>query len=80
MKTSHMNFTKIPIFHEEVVDLVKVVHHLQKSMINFSSLRLRNSIQFLNTSSIRIGLKFVFLNLGSKIIENLLIFDYQSES
>ena len=41
-------------------------------MINLSSLRFDNSIQFLNTCPIRIGLKLVFLILGSKISENLL--------
>ena len=44
------------------------------SMINLTSLRLNNSIQFLDTSPIRFGLKLVFLNLGSKINENLLFF------
>ena len=38
-------------------------------MINFSSWRLDNSIQFLNTSLVRIGLKFVLLDFS----ENLLI-------
>ena len=41
-------------------------------MINFSSLRLNNSIQFLNNSSIRIGLKFLLLHLESNFSENLL--------
>ena len=41
-------------------------------MINFPSLRLDNSIQFLNSSPIRIGLKFVLLNLGSNFSEDLL--------
>ena len=45
-------------------------------MINFS-LRLNNSIQFLNTSSIRIGLKFVFLNLSSDFSENLLFLSFK---
>ena len=43
-----------------------------KDMINFSSLRLNNSTQFLSTSSIRIGLKFVLMDLGSNFGENLL--------
>ena len=59
------------IVHEEVVDLVKSFVSLM-STINFSSLRLGDSSQFLNTCPIRIGLKLVFLNLGSKISENLL--------
>ena len=50
------------------------------SMINLSSLRLDNSIQFLDTSSIRIGLKLVLLNLGSNVSENLLFFAFQGES
>ena len=41
-------------------------------MINLSSLRFDNSIQLLNTSPIRIGLEFVFLNLGSDFSKNLL--------
>ena len=48
-----------------------------KRMINFSSLRLDNSIQFLDTSPIRIGLKFVFLNLGSEISEKLLFLSFK---
>ena len=41
-------------------------------MINLTSLRLNNSIQFLDTSSIIIGLELVFVNLCSAISENLL--------
>ena len=48
-----------------------------KSMINFSSLRLDNSIQFLNTSPIRIGLKFMFLNFGSNFSENFLFLSFK---
>ena len=47
------------------------------SMISLFSLRLNNSIQFLKTSSIRIGLKFVFLNLGSNVSENLLFLSFK---
>ena len=50
------------------------------SMINLSSLGLNNSIQFLATSSIRIGLNFVLLDLDSNISENLLFFAAQGES
>ena len=46
---------------------------LQVLLMILTSLRLNNSIQFLNTSSIRIGLKFVFLSLGSNVGENLLL-------
>ena len=42
-----------------------------KSTINLTSLRLDNSIQFLDTSSVIIGLELVFLNLCSTISENL---------
>ena len=38
--------------------------------INFSSLRLDDSIQLLDTSSVIIGLEFVFLNLCSIDSEN----------
>ena len=48
-----------------------------KSMINFSSLRLDNSIHFLNISPIRICLKFVSLTLGSTISENLLLLSFK---
>ena len=41
------------------------------SVLNFSSLRLDNSTQFLDTSPIRIGLELVFVNLCSTISENL---------
>ena len=39
--------------------------------------RITNSIQFLDTSSVRIGLKFVLLDLGSHFSENLLFFVFQ---
>ena len=56
-----MSFTKFSslfprIVHEEVVDLVEVVRH-------FSSLRLDNFIQLLDTSSIIVGLATLFFNL-----------------
>ena len=43
-------------------------------MINFPSPKHINSIQFWDTSSIIIGWELVFLNLGSKISENLPFF------
>ena len=46
-------------------------------MINFSSLRLDNSIQFLDTSPVLIGLELVFLNLCSTISENLLFLSFK---
>ena len=45
-----------------------------KSKINFLSLRLDNSFQFLNTSFVMIGLELVFVNICSAISENLLFF------
>ena len=50
------------------------------SMFNLSSLELENSSQFLDTSSVRIGLKLVLQNLGSNVSENLLFFVFQGES
>ena len=48
-----------------------------KSTINFSSMRLDNFIQLLDTSSVIIGLEFVFLNLCLTISENLLSLSFQ---
>ena len=47
------------------------------SMIHLTSLRLNNSIQFLDTSSITIGLEFVFLNPCSAISDNLLFLSFK---
>ena len=49
----------------------------QKSTINLTSLRLDNSIHFLDTSSVIIGLELVSLNLCSTISENLLFLSFQ---
>ena len=46
--------------HEEVVDLVDVVRLLDEHDIFFTSLRLDNFIQFLDISSVIIGLELVF--------------------
>ena len=46
-------------------------------MINPSSLRINNSSLFLDTSSIRICLKFVLLDLGSDFSENLLFLSFK---
>ena len=46
------------------------------SMSNLTSLRLNNSIQFLDTSFI-VGLELVFLNLCSTISENLLFLSFK---
>ena len=48
------------------------------SMIDLTSLRLVNFIQLLDTSSVIIGLEFVFLlNLCLKISENVLSLSFQ---
>ena len=47
------------------------------STINFTSLRLDNSIQFWDISSVIIGQEFVFLNICSIICENLLLLSFQ---
>ena len=47
------------------------------STINFSSLRLDNFIQLLDTSSVILGLELVFLNLCSIISEILLFLSFQ---
>ena len=72
-----MSFTKIPILFWKFSSKLFISC---MSMVNFSSLGFDNSIQFLNTSSIRIGLKFVFVNLCSKVSDNLLFFVFQGES
>ena len=62
------------IVHEEVVDL-EVVRLLDEHD-NFC-LRLDNFIQLLNTSSVIIGLGFVFSNLYLTVSENLLSLSFQ---
>ena len=47
------------------------------STINLSSLRLNNAIQFLDTSSVVIGLEFVFSNLCLAVSENVLSLSFQ---
>ena len=46
-------------------------------MINLSSLRINNSSQFLDTSSVRLGLKFVLLDLSSDFSENFLFLSFR---
>ena len=46
-------------------------------MINFPSLRLDSSIQFLDTSSVIIGLKFVLLDLCSNFREDLIFLSFK---
>ena len=48
-----------------------------EGVIIFSSLRLDNSTQFLDTSPIRIGLELVFVNLCSQVSENLLFLSFK---
>ena len=47
------------------------------STINLTSSRIDNSIQFLDTSSVIIGLELVFLNLCSTNSQNLLFLSFQ---
>ena len=47
------------------------------STINFTSLRLDKFIQFLDISSVIIGLELVFLNLCSTISESLLFLSFK---
>ena len=46
-------------------------------MINVHSLRINNSSQFLDTSSIRIGLEFVLLDLRSDFSKHLLFLSFK---
>ena len=50
-----------------------------KSTINVTTLRLDNSIQFLDISSVTIGLELVFLILCSFISENLLFLLFEKK-
>ena len=50
-----------------------------KSTIDLTSLRLGNSIQCLDISSVTIGLEVVFLNLCSIVSENLLFLSFQKK-
>ena len=76
-----MSFTKIPIFvsitvHEQVDDLVEVARLLDEHD-KFLLFETRSFIQFLNTSSVIIGLEFVFSNLCLTVSENLLSLSFQ---
>ena len=76
-----MSFTKIPILFQllfmKKLLISSKLFILCKGMINLTSLRLNNSIQFLDTSSIIIGLELVFVNLCSTISENLLFLSFK---
>ena len=61
---------------EDVVDLVKIVRLLEEHD-KFSPLRLDHFIQFLHTSSVLIGLEFVFSNICLTVSENLLSLSFQ---
>ena len=76
-----ISFSKIPIllqqlFMNKLMISSKLFVSCQ-STINLTSLILDNSIQLLNTSSIIIGLEFVFLNLNSTISDNLLSLSFR---
>ena len=81
MKTFDMNFTKFSILFQKLFMKKLLISSKSfvslMSTINFSSLRLGNSIQFLDSSSVKIGLELVFLNLCSRISENLLFLSFQ---
>ena len=76
-----MSFTKIPILFQQLyMKKLLISSKLFVSLmstINYTSLRLDNSIQFLNISSVIIGLELVFLNRCSTISENLLLLSFQ---
>ena len=74
IETFHMRFTKIPIW-QLFLKLWLISPGLVTpcySMINFHSLRINNSSWFLETSFIRLGLKFVLLDLRENT--DLLVF------
>ena len=76
-----MSFTKIPVLFQS--SFIKKLMILSKSFVslmsttNFSFLRLDHFIQLLNTSSVVIGLKFVFSNLCLTVSEDLLSLSFQ---
>ena len=76
-----MSFTKIPILLQllfmKKLMISSMLFVSLMSTINFTSLRLDSFIQFLDTSSVIIGLELVFLNLCSIISESLLFLSFQ---
>ena len=75
-----MTLTKFPILFQLLFMKLLIPSELFvscMSMINLITLRLNKSIQFLDSSSIIIGLELVFLNLCSTISENLLFLLFQ---
>ena len=62
-----MSFPKIPILFQELFMKKLLISSMSfvsfMSTINLTSLRLNNSTQFLDTSSVIIGLELVFFNL-----------------
>ena len=76
-----MSFTEIPIlllllFMKKLL-ISSMLFVSLMSTINFSSLRLDNFIQLLDTSSVIIAMELVSLNLCSTISENLLFLSFQ---
>ena len=72
-----MSFTKFSILFQKLFMKLLISSKLCifcMSTINLTSLRLDSSIQFVDTSSVVIGLELVFGNLFSTISENLLFF------
>ena len=69
----------IPNVHEEVVDLVVEVLLLERNKV-LPLLRFNNFTQFLHTSSVNVGLEFVFLNLRLTVGEDLLFLSVQQSS
>ena len=70
-----MSFTRIPVLFQQLFMkklLISSKLFVSKSTIDLTSLRLDNSIQFLDTSSVIIDLELMFLNFCSTISENLL--------
>ena len=67
------------IVQKEVVDLVDVVRLFDESD-KFLFLRLDRLIQLLNTSSVIMGLEFVFSNLCLTVSENLLFLSFQKNT
>ena len=76
-----MSLTNIPsllqyLFMKKLMILSKSFVSLMRT-IHFSSLRLENFIQLLDTSSVVIGLEFVFSNLCLTVSEDLLSLSVQ---
>ena len=64
------------VFLEVVLDLAWIAH-LCYSMINLHLLKSNNSSEFLDTSSVRLGLKFVLLDHRFDFSKNLLFLSFK---